>query len=79
VLNTSFGDPVRAPLAVDGLRVVGGRVHEIAPANPRAYVDRNHPHAFRPVEKPLTGGRELVWSFPARSVSAVELDVEVRA
>jgi alpha-L-arabinofuranosidase len=79
VLNTSFRDPVRAPLAVEGLRVVGGRVHEIAPSNPRAYVDRNHPHAFRPVEKPLTGGRELVWSFPARSVSAVELDVEVRA
>ena len=76
VLNTSFTDAVRTPLAVTGMRVVGGRVHEIAPESARAYVDRNRPDTFRPVEKRLPTGGEVSWTFPPTSVTAVELDVE---
>lgn len=75
VLNTSFRSPVQATLAVQGVRVVGGRVREIAPPDPRAYVDRNNPHTFAPVEKQIPAGGELRWSFPPTSVSVVELDV----
>lgn len=55
--------------------VRGGRVFEIAPEHPRAYVDRNHPETFTPVEKALPEG-ETSWRFPARSVSVVELELE---
>lgn len=75
VLNTSFRDSVQTSLAVEGMRILGGRVHEIAPENPRAYVDRNHPRVFEPVEKPLPSGGEVVWAFPPTSVSVVELNV----
>jgi alpha-L-arabinofuranosidase len=79
VLNTSFRESVRVPLAVTGMRVVGGRVHEIAPESPRAYVDRNTPQTFRPVEKALPRGGEVAWTFPPTSVTAVELDLAAPA
>src|SRR5690606_38418713 len=37
VLNTSYRNPVEASLEVEGLAIRGGRVHEIAPEDPRAY------------------------------------------
>jgi alpha-L-arabinofuranosidase len=76
VLNTSFHRPVETTLAVQGLRVRGGRVWEIAPEDPRAYVDRNNPTTFDPVERTLPAGDLPSWRFPPRSVSAVELDLE---
>lgn len=76
VLNTRFADSVPATLAVQGMRIVSGRVHEIAPENARSYVDRNHPDTFAPVERPLPAQRGVRWSFPPASVSVVELVVE---
>jgi hypothetical protein len=67
---------VQTSLAVEGMSILGGRIYEIAPESPRAYVDRNNPRTFEPVEKSLPGGRMAVWSFPPTSVSVVELDVE---
>ncbi|MGJ0505914.1 MAG: hypothetical protein ACR652_02020 [Methylocystis sp.] len=49
----------------------GGRVFEIAPDNPRRYVNEDQPDVFRPREWALTSG---AWRFPAGSVSVVELD-----
>ncbi|HEX6927538.1 MAG TPA: alpha-L-arabinofuranosidase C-terminal domain-containing protein [Longimicrobiaceae bacterium] len=76
VLNTSYRNPVEASLEVEGLAIRGGRVHEIAPEDPRAYVDRNNTDTFVPVEKQLPPGT-TTWRFPPRSVSVVELDVAV--
>jgi len=75
VLNTDFKSPVKAALRVPGRRIAAGVVHEIAPAEPRAYVDAQHPRTLDPVEKKMTvlPGAPLEWTFPARSVSAIIL------
>lgn len=78
VLNTSYREPVEATLAVEGLTIHGGRVHEIAPEDPRAYVDRNNRSTFAPVERQLQRGA-ATWRFPPRSVSVVELDTGASA
>ncbi|MCC7235094.1 MAG: alpha-L-arabinofuranosidase [Bryobacterales bacterium] len=78
VLNTDYRSAVKAVLRVAGRRIVSGVVREIAPSEPRAYVDTQHPKTFEPVEKPLAAqaGEAVEWSFPARSVSAVILTTE---
>jgi hypothetical protein len=75
VLNTDFRSPVKAAFRVPGRRIAAGAVHEIAPSEPRAYVDTQHPKTFDAVEKKMTiaPGAPVEWTFPARSVSAVIL------
>lgn len=75
VLNTNYSRPVRASFSVIGMEVVGGKVFEIAPEDPREYVNQDRPDVFTPQEKPLPRGSAVNWRFPARSVSAVELEV----
>ncbi len=77
VLNMNYKDPVKAGFSVDGAAITGGKVLEIAPENPRAYVNQNRPDAFDPEVKELKSGEPIEWTFPARSVSAVELDISV--
>lgn len=72
VLNTSFDRPVEAAFAVGGQARPEGRVLAIAPEEPRAYVDRNHPDRFTPAEHTF----QEKWRFPARSVSVVILPLE---
>jgi len=72
VVNTNRTRPVTAELAVQGLRVASGKAFEIA-ADPMLETMRNNPEALAPVVKTVArGGR---WTFPAASVSALELDV----
>lgn len=71
VANMSYGKSVEASFAVNGASFSGGRVFEIAPESPRAYVNQDQPRTFEPREKPLPAG--LKWSFPPASVTAVEL------
>ncbi len=59
------------------MRVTGGRVFEIAPENLRSYVNQDQPDVFRPRETVLPAGEGGKWRFPAGSVSAVELTVEI--
>ena len=75
VLNMNYSDPVKTNFSVKGAEITGGRVHEIAPESPRAYVNQNRPHVFDPEVKNLKPGEPLEWTFPAASVSAVELDI----
>ncbi len=70
VLNMSYTNSCEASFTVSGVALKGGRVFAIAPSNPREYVSQDQPDVFRPVETAL---QELRWTFPARSVSAVEL------
>jgi alpha-N-arabinofuranosidase len=76
VLNTQFHRPVPASFAVKGMTISDGTVWEIAPDNLREYVSADQPDVFRPMERKIARGPIFHWSFPAGSVSAVELDVQ---
>jgi alpha-L-arabinofuranosidase len=71
VANVSYSNSCTVSFAVQGMRVTGGRVFAIAPDNPREYVNQDQPTIFEPGRFDLA---EAGWTFPARSVSAVELD-----
>lgn len=75
VANLEYAKAVEAPLVVNGMVVTGGRVFEIAPEDPRAYVNQDQPDVFRPQERALPSGPVARWRFPARSVSVVQLNV----
>ncbi len=70
VVNTSRTRPAKAKLGVDGLKVVSGRVWQIA-EDPTREIWEGVPDLFAPTEHKLPGN--ATWTFPAASVSAVEL------
>ncbi len=72
VANTLRTRSVRAALAVEGMTVVGGKVFEIA-APPELEVWPANADRLAPVARKLPAGAR--WTFPAASVSAVELKV----
>jgi alpha-L-arabinofuranosidase len=74
VANLQYRGPVEASFSVEGRTIASGRVFEIAPEDPRLAVGPEQPDVFAPKEKPLVPGS---WRFPARSVSAVELNLAV--
>lgn len=74
VANLKYRGAVEASFAIDGMRVAGGRVYEIAPENLRAYVNQDQPDVFRPKETELPA--TLKWTFPPGSVTAVQLDLQ---
>ena len=74
VVNLDFHNSVVADFDVAGMSIIGGRVHEIAPGDPRQAVSQDNPNVFSPRITPLPE-REWKWRFAARSVAAVELDV----
>lgn len=74
VANMDYGRSTGAEFAVDGMTIIGGKVHEIAPENPRQEVSYRNPDVFAPRERQLPAGPSVSWRFPARSVSVVELD-----
>lgn len=75
VANTNYSRPVSATFAVEGMTLTGGTIHAIAPDSPRQYVSADQPDVFRPVRTELPSGPEPQWTFPAASVSAVELQL----
>jgi alpha-L-arabinofuranosidase len=74
VANMNYSSPVEASFAVNGMTITGGRVLEIAPENPRQQISPLNPDVFKPVERSLPYSDIPKWRFPARSVSAVELE-----
>ena len=77
VANTRLATPVTATLEIAGHTVRGGRVFEIRadPTIELSYL--NSADVMKTVEKPLTA--DGTWSFPAASVSAVELEIAEHA
>lgn len=73
VVNTNRTQAVFTDLQVEGLKIVSGRVFEIAD-DPVVEIDQSKPDLFAPIEYILPD--KAIWQFPAASVSAVELDVE---
>jgi alpha-L-arabinofuranosidase len=76
VTNMNYSRAVSATFTVAGMAVTGGTVHAIAPDSPRQYVSADRPDVFRPVRTELARGPAVRWSFPAASVSAVELELQ---
>ncbi len=72
VANINRRRPVTARFEVRGNRIVGGRVFHIA-LDPEHEVFEHKPEVTHPRESPLPLSGP--WSFPAASVSAVELDI----
>jgi alpha-L-arabinofuranosidase len=75
VLNINYNQGVQAEILAEGARISGCTVYEIAPSEPRAYVDRDRPDTFDPVEKKITVEQTLSHYFPPASVSVVELQM----
>jgi alpha-L-arabinofuranosidase len=73
VVNVNRTEAVRVELAVEGMKIAGGKVFQIAD-DPRREIDETCADLFKPVELALPAGGE--WTFPAASVSAVELEVK---
>lgn len=71
VVNTRRDQPVTVRLDVAGATVGGGRCFEIA-ADPEVEVLQSCPDVLQVREKPMEGD---VWTFPAASVSAVEIEL----
>lgn len=74
VANLNYAGAVETQFAVDSEIVCGGRVHEIAPENPRQGISPLNVGVFNPTEHPLPSADVVKWRFPARSVSVVELE-----
>jgi alpha-L-arabinofuranosidase len=73
VVNTSMTKSVEAQFDLSGLKINSGKVFEIAD-EPFREVSEYEPDVFLTKEHVLsTDGK---WTFPAASVSAVELDVK---
>ena len=72
VVNTRRDHAVQTRLAIEGHEIARGRVFEIA-ADPEIEITQNVPNGIQTVEQVLPANG--VWSFPAASVSAVELEL----
>lgn len=75
VANTNYNRSVGASFSVPGMTVGGGKVYEIAPEDPLECIYEGAPDLFKPTEKAIAPAPVARWTFPARSVSAVELDL----
>jgi alpha-L-arabinofuranosidase len=73
VANQNYSKSVAATFSVAGKSLIAGRVFEIAPENPRQEISPLNPTVFDPTEHQLNSNT-FTWRFPARSVSAVELE-----
>jgi len=76
VINTNRKNSVKAGFNVEGMKVKAGKVHFIA-LDPEYEVFEYKPEITSPKTQDLEAEKE--WTFPASSVSAVELDVEEEA
>jgi len=73
VVNTHRDRAVAARLAVSGRAIRAGRIYQLA-ADPEFEVMETQARAIVPVQRDLPS--DGVWTFPAASVCAVELDTE---
>jgi len=72
VVNTNRIEPVTVQLKVDGMRIKSGKAFWIA-LDPAYEIFKYEPEITSPKEADIPKNAE--WTFPAASVSAVELDV----
>jgi hypothetical protein len=76
ILNTNYTRSVKTEIQIDDAEIQGCRVYEIAPDDPRAYVDRDRRDTFDPTEREVGVDLPVSLTFPPASVSVVELKVD---
>ena len=72
VVNTNSTRSVKTTLQIRGMKITGGRVFEIAD-DPMREIDETAPELFSPTMHALPASAR--WTFPAASVTAIELKV----
>jgi alpha-L-arabinofuranosidase len=75
IASLEYSRAVSTSFAVRGRTVKAGRVIAIAPEDLRQNVGLDQPDIFRPSENALSPGPAPQWTFPAGSVSVVELEL----
>ncbi len=73
VANLQYRGSVEASFALTGMKVAAGKTWAIAPENLRQFVSADQTDIFTPVETAIPDQSLPKWSFPAGSVTAVEL------
>jgi len=73
VLNTSYTQEAKPDIALTTGEITGARLCQIAPAEPRAYVDRDNRNTFDPVITELSLEQLSHVTLPPTSVSIIEL------
>jgi alpha-N-arabinofuranosidase len=74
VANMEFSKSIETTFAIEGMRITAGKVFAIAPEKIRQEISPRNPKEFDPKESPMPIGDSIKWRFPARSVSALELE-----
>jgi alpha-N-arabinofuranosidase len=72
--NMNYSRSIETAFAITGMAITGAKVFEISPENPRQEIGPRNQKVFDPVEHTIPPHEALSWRFPARSVSAVELE-----
>jgi len=73
VANMDFSRSTEAGFAIDGMTIQSGKVFAIAPEKIRQEISPRNPTVFDPKEQEIPKEESVRWRFPARSVTAVEL------
>jgi alpha-L-arabinofuranosidase len=73
VANTDYHRAIDATFAVKGRAITNVKLFEISPENPRQAASPLDPTALNPKEKTLPRSEAYRHTFPARSVTAVEI------
>lgn len=72
VANINIGTAIKTSINIDGMKILKATAYEIS-ADPELEITQMIPDAFMPVTKTIPKNGE--WTFPAASVTAVEIDV----
>ena len=72
--NMNYSRSIETSFAIAGMAITGAKVFEISPENPRQEISPRNQKIFDPVEHAIPPSEPLRWRFPARSVSAVEIE-----
>jgi hypothetical protein len=73
VANTDYHRGIDATIAVKGRAVTNVKLFEISPEDPRQAATPLDPNALKPRERTLPQSETYRHTFPARSVTAVEI------
>lgn len=74
VVNDDLHRSKTVSLKLGNRSIQRGVAYEIAPGDLSAYVDHERRDTFAPTQRQIEPGERFVWTFPAASVTVVELD-----
>lgn len=74
VVNDDLHRSKTVSLKLGNRSIQRGVAYEIAPGDLSAYVDHERRDTFAPTQRQIEPGEQFVWTFPAASVTVVELD-----